>query len=64
MDGFALAKIIRNNAIYAHIPIIFLTGNSAREYVATALAIDNSELLVKPLSHDQLLSAVGKYLHP
>jgi len=64
MDGFTLAKIIRNNAIYAHIPIIFLTGNSAREYIATAMAIDNSELIVKPLSHDQLLSAVGKYLRP
>jgi len=64
MDGFTLAKIIRNNAIYAHIPIIFLTGNSAREYVATAMAIANSELLVKPLSHDELLSAVGRYLHP
>jgi len=64
MDGFSLARIIRNNAIYAHIPIIFLTGNSAREYVATALAIENSELIVKPLSNDQLISAVGKYLHP
>jgi len=64
MDGFTLARIIRNNAIYAHIPIIFLTGNTARENIATALAIENSELIVKPLSHDQLLSAVGKYLHP
>jgi len=63
MDGFTLAKIIRDNAIYAHIPIIFFTGNSAREYVATALAIGNSELLVKPLSHDELLSAVSRYLH-
>jgi len=64
MDGFTLAKIIRDNAIYAHIPIIFLTGNTAREYVATAMSIENSELIVKPLSHDQLLTAVGKYLHP
>jgi len=64
MDGFTLARIIRDNAIYANIPIIFLTGNSAREYIATAMAIGNSELIVKPLSHDQLLSAVGKYLHP
>ena len=64
MDGFSLARIIRNNAIYAHIPIIFLTGNSAREYIATAMAIENSEFIVKPLSHDELLTVVGKYLCP
>ena len=63
MDGFTLAKIIRDNAIYAAVPLIFLTGNSSREHIATSMAIGCNDFIIKPTTHEYLLTMVGKYLH-
>ena len=63
MNGFELAGIIRNKIEYAETPLIFLTGNSTREHIATAMAVGCNDFIVKPASHDYLLTKVGKFLH-
>jgi len=63
MDGFKLTRIIRDNAIYADIPLIYLTGNSSRDYIANAMAVGCSDFIIKPVNHDDLLATVGKHLY-
>ena len=63
MDGFTLTKIIRENAIYATIPLIFLTGNSSRGHIATSMALGCNDFIIKPTTQEHLLTMVGKYLH-
>jgi CheY-like chemotaxis protein len=62
MDGYELAAKIRSNASYKDTPIIFLTGNSSREHVMRAIQVGANDFIVKPTSHEALLSKAGKYL--
>ena len=62
MDGFELATRIRSMSKHAKTPIIFLTGNTSRDYIAKAMAVGADDFLVKPVSHGQLLAKVGSYL--
>ena len=62
IDGYEIAEGIRADADYAKTPIIFLTGNSSREHVLRAIEVGGNDFLVKPTSHDNLLTKVGKYL--
>ncbi|MCL2249271.1 MAG: response regulator [Oscillospiraceae bacterium] len=61
MDGFELAEIIRNKAEHVKTPLIFLTGNCTREYVTQAIKVGGNDFIVKPTTHEALLTTVGKY---
>jgi len=63
MDGFELAGIIRSIADYAKTPLIFLTGNASRERILKAMQIGCNDFVVKPTSHEMLLTKVSKYLN-
>ncbi|MCL1863798.1 MAG: response regulator [Defluviitaleaceae bacterium] len=62
MDGFELAVRIRQMPDHAETPIIFLTGNSSREYINNATQCGGNEFIVKPATHDYLLTKVGNFL--
>ena len=63
MNGYELAGIIRGKAEFANTPIIFLTGNSSRECVVKAMAAGGNEFIVKPTSHENLLTKAGKFIN-
>jgi PleD family two-component response regulator len=63
MDGFELAETIRDTAYHADTPIIFLTGNSARERFERAIKLRANDFIVKPTTHETLLTKVGKFLN-
>jgi CheY-like chemotaxis protein len=63
MNGFELATQIREIAAHTNTPLIFLTGNSSREYISAASNIGCNDFLVKPVSNEHLLTVVGKYLN-
>ncbi|MCL2356652.1 MAG: response regulator [Defluviitaleaceae bacterium] len=63
MDGFELAFRIRQMPEHVNTPIIFLTGNSSREYINNATMAGGNEFIVKPASHDYLLTKVGGFLN-
>ncbi|MCL2223353.1 MAG: response regulator [Defluviitaleaceae bacterium] len=63
MDGFELAVRIRQMQEHATTPIIFLTGNSSREHIANATQVGGNEFIVKPASHEYLLTKVGSFLN-
>ena len=60
MDGYELARRIRASGQTA--PIIFLTGNSTKSSVLQALQAGADDFIVKPVSKDQLLKRIGKYI--
>ncbi|MCL2610465.1 MAG: response regulator [Defluviitaleaceae bacterium] len=63
MNGYELAERIRNMSDYAKTPLVFLTGNSTREHITKAMQVGCDDFIVKPASHEYLLTKVGKFLN-
>lgn len=62
MNGFELARKIRQTNNFQRTPILFLTSNSTREYVLKAIESGGSDFIVKPAQQSTLLSKVSRYL--
>jgi len=60
MDGFELAKTLRLKPEFEKTPLIFLTGNSARERVNIAMTLGCTDFIVKPTNYETLLTKVSK----
>ena len=62
MDGYELANRIRASGQKA--PIIFLTGNANKDSVVKALKAGAADFIVKPVTKDQLIERIGRYIQP
>ena len=60
MDGYELARRIKGQGQNA--PIVFITANSAREYVDKAIQIGADGLLMKPIRGNALLNKVKEFI--
>jgi CheY-like chemotaxis protein len=60
MDGYELATKIKEGGYKA--PIIFLTGNAKKEYLAKAVKSGAADFIIKPINKDVLLDKIRKYL--
>jgi CheY-like chemotaxis protein len=60
MDGYELAAKIRE--IGRDAPIIFLTGNAKKEYLAKAVKMGAADFIIKPINKDVLIRKIDKYL--
>ena len=60
MDGYELAARIKE--IGQKAPIIFLTGNAKKEYLAKAVKVGAVDFIIKPINKDVLLGKIRKYL--
>lgn len=60
MDGYELAARIRELGHKA--PIVFLTGNSTKEYVLKAIQAGAADFIVKPVIHEQVQKKIKKYI--
>lgn len=58
VTGLELARVLRQHASYAAIPIVFLSAEDDAQKRLTALTIAGDDFLTKPLRADQLLEAV------
>ena len=61
MDGYAFVSAVRADPATQHIPVIFLTVNSAVGDRARQLGAGH---LMKPVTTDELLSTVAKFARP
>jgi CheY-like chemotaxis protein len=57
MDGITASQKIRE---FSDVPIIFITGNSDAESKERAMAISNSDFLVKPVTEEKLREVVNR----
>jgi CheY-like chemotaxis protein len=60
MDGYELARRLKSQGQRA--PVVFVTANSAREYVDKAIAVGGEGLLMKPLRSNQLLGKIREFI--
>jgi CheY-like chemotaxis protein len=59
MDGFDLARKLKGNSVYSHIPIIALSASST-QILPDGTMFD--DFLIKPVQTEKLLSKIAKYL--
>ncbi len=59
MDGFTLAKKLRENPKSKDLPIVFCTAKGSRENVAEGIRSGAVDYLVKPFAKETLLQKVG-----
>lgn len=62
MDGYKVARILKFDENYSHIPIIMVTAKIREEDVATGLEMGASEYLTKPFDPNVLLARVREWL--
>ncbi len=62
LDGFTLAKIISENPLYNHIPLIFLSAKSSKNDKLKGLKLGAIDFIQKPFSIHELLQKVESIL--
>ncbi|MCL2254569.1 MAG: response regulator [Lachnospiraceae bacterium] len=60
MDGYELAQKIKEKGLTA--PIIFLTGNANKEYVAKAIKVGGVDFIVKPIDKKRVMEKLKQHL--
>jgi len=61
-DGFDTIRSLRANALYAGIPVIFLTAMSDAEIEAKGIALGAVDFIVKPFSEPVLMNRIKNHL--
>lgn len=62
MDGFEVAKVLKENPRTSHIPIIFLTAVSNVQEKVKGLQLGAEDYITKPFHLDEVLARVGSVL--
>ena len=62
MDGIEVCNILKSNAMYQDIPIIFITADDSAESFATAFKMGGIGYIKKPLQKVELLLRVENQL--
>lgn len=60
VDGFTLAKILRNNPVMKRVPIMFVSAQHSPQHVTQALVIGVSQYLPKTTPISQIVEKVRK----
>jgi CheY-like chemotaxis protein len=63
MDGYQTIDAIRQNAVFARLPIIALTAKAMKGDREKCLEAGASDYLAKPVNTEQLLLAIRMWLH-
>ncbi len=62
MDGFELARNVKENEAFKHLPIIFLTAKSNIEDKNKGFSLGINDYVVKPFNLKDLVSRINKVL--
>jgi putative two-component system response regulator len=62
VNGIEILRVLRSDAELRHTPVVILTGNSDSETKLIALQSGASDLLTKPVHHQELLVRLGNIL--
>lgn len=62
MDGFAATRLIKANARFAHLPVIFMSGVSESNIVVQGLEAGGVDFVTKPIILDQLIARLRVHL--
>ncbi len=62
LDGFAMIAQLRQNPQTAHIPVVFLTGETEPSIIQEGTVLGSVGFLAKPCTIKDLVAAVNKHL--
>jgi DNA-binding NarL/FixJ family response regulator len=62
LNGFETCRRMKRNKIFAHLPVIFMTGLTETENVLEGLAAGGVDYVTKPLVVDELLARIRVHL--
>ena len=62
MDGFAVARALKDDARTAHIPIVFMTGLTETQYLVAALEAGGVDYVTKPIRPKEVLARMAVHL--
>jgi DNA-binding response OmpR family regulator/DNA-binding CsgD family transcriptional regulator len=62
LDGFETCKRMKRDKMFAHLPVIFMTGLSDTEHVLQGLAAGGVDYVTKPMVVDELLARIRVHL--
>jgi CheY-like chemotaxis protein len=62
LNGYGVLSALREDPLTAHIPFIFLTGDTHIDSQLQGIALGANEYLAKPFQRHELLKAISTYL--
>lgn len=62
MTGLEACRLLKQNDVTKHIPVIFLTMRGEEPYVREGLASGGSDFLTKPMNEQKLIAVLKKHL--
>ena len=62
MDGFEVARRLKSNPMYKHIPIIFMTGIADENFMVKAFSLGGIDYVTKPMNTRVMLERVRAQL--
>jgi CheY-like chemotaxis protein/DNA-binding CsgD family transcriptional regulator len=62
MDGFEVARRLKDTPQTSHIPIIFMTGLTETEYLVAALESGGVDYVTKPIKPKEVMARMGVHL--
>ncbi|NJK47159.1 response regulator [Candidatus Gracilibacteria bacterium] len=62
IDGYQLCRLVRNHSLFAHIPIIMVTGNTGLIDRAKARIAGATDYMTKPFTQSDLVKMVFRHL--
>ena len=63
MDGFEVSQKLKENEKLSYLPVIFLSSHDEEENRMKAFSVDGVDFLRKPVSKEEILKKVNKYLN-
>ena len=62
MDGFEASRLIRENSMYHHIPIIAISADPRPEIKVKSLNMGMNDFIVKPIDQDKMFDTIVKWM--
>jgi PleD family two-component response regulator len=62
MDGYEVCRRLKQNAVTAEIPVIFITGKDDKESLVNSFAVGGVDYITKPLNPSEVLARVKTHL--
>lgn len=62
IDGFEACRRLKQDKLFSHLPVIFMTGLSETEHVVAGLAAGGVDYVAKPIVVDELLARIKVHL--
>ena len=63
MDGFEVARRLKDDVVTHHIPIVFMTGLTETEHVVAAFAAGGADYVTKPIRPAEVLARISAHVH-